>query len=75
MKMLPYSNFTAEEIDGYIRSVKPEQVKRSLSQAEHKFTDFLHFISPAAADLLPGVAAEPVPGVTLAMCLEGEFHE
>lgn len=28
-----------------------------------------------AADLLPGVAAEPVPGVTLAMCLEGEFHE
>ena len=53
MKMLPYSNFTAEEIDGYIRSVKPEQVKRSLSQAEHKFTDFLHFISPAAADLLP----------------------
>ena len=27
------------------------------------------------ADLLPGVAAEPVPGVTLAMCLEGEFHE
>lgn len=28
-----------------------------------------------ASDLLPGVAAEPVPGVTLAMCLEGEFHE
>ena len=28
-----------------------------------------------AADLLPGVAAEPVSGVTLAMCLEGEFHE
>ena len=28
-----------------------------------------------AADLLPGVAAEPVPGMTLAMCLEGEFHE
>ena len=24
---------------------------------------------------LAGVAAEPVPGVTLAMCLEGEFHE
>ena len=31
--------------------------------------------SIARAVLLPGVAAEPVPGVTLAMCLEGEFHE
>lgn len=53
MKMLPYSNFTAEEIDNYIQSVTENQVKDSLAKAEHKFTDFLHFISPAAEKLIP----------------------
>ena len=48
--------------------------RERLSHIDIKTFDLLHQ-PETAADLLPGVAAEPVPGVTLAMCLEGEFHE
>ena len=53
MKMLPYSKYTAEELDSYINSVTPEKVKASLLRPNPQFVDFLHFISPAAADLIP----------------------
>lgn len=53
MKMLPYSKVPAEEIDSYIRSVTVEQVKASLLKPEPAFSDFLHFISPAAESCLP----------------------
>ena len=57
MKMLPYCKYSAEEIDQYIRSVKPEQVKSSLLKQKPEFVDFLHFISPAAESLIPEMTA------------------
>lgn len=51
--MLPYSKYSAEELDDYIRNTSPESVKNSLRSNAPGFTDFLHFISPAAIPLLP----------------------
>lgn len=53
MNMIPYSKYTAEEIDSYVSAVTPDKVKGSLLNDAPAFTDFLHFISPAAAGLLP----------------------
>ncbi len=53
MRMIPYSRFTAQEVDEYLRSVKREQVLASLRAERPGFTDLLHFLSAAAADLLP----------------------
>lgn len=50
--MIPYSNFSAEEISSYIANVELEQVKNSLKNEKMSFTDFLHFISPVAVEIL-----------------------
>ncbi len=53
MRMLPYSKYRAEDVDAYLQSVTKEQVLNSLRTEDPVFRDFLHFISPAGAGLLP----------------------
>ncbi len=53
MGMIPYSRVSAEEIGRCFREATPAEVKRSLGRERAEFADFLHFLSPAAAGLLP----------------------
>lgn len=52
MKMLPYSKYSAEELNTYINNTTADAVKNSLRTATPKFNDFLHFIAPAALPLI-----------------------
>ncbi|MGE4565341.1 MAG: 2-iminoacetate synthase ThiH [Victivallaceae bacterium] len=53
MKAIPYSQHSAGELATYIANATPAQVVASLRNPEPKFSDFLHFISPAAEAFLP----------------------
>lgn len=53
MSMIPYSKYSVGELNDYMDTVTPDMVRNSLRNDAPGFTDFLHFISPAAVSLLP----------------------
>lgn len=51
--MFPHCKLSASEIQSYLSGVNPEMVKDSLGNPFPGFSDFMNFISPAAAGMLP----------------------
>ena len=50
--------YPKEFISGYLNSVTEEQVKASLSKADHEINDFLNLLSPKAAGFLEQMASK-----------------
>jgi len=57
MKMNPYCRFKAEDLHAFIQGATSERVADSLAKTEPTFTDFLHFLSPAAREFMPQMIA------------------
>jgi 2-iminoacetate synthase len=53
--MFPYCKYTEKDIKSYLESATLSDAERSLTTPSPTFTDFLNFISPVAADLIPAM--------------------